>query len=543
MRRTTRTRPTALVAAASRPLVDRHAAVPRQAAAWQAEAWTMFDEIGEVKFGCSMAGNAMAKLRLYVAIRPPEEPDADPLPLDAEMAQELDVPPELALAAQAELARLAEGDGMPELLRSLNINLEVAGELWLVGWDTRGPGEADGPMPEVWEVRSVSEVNWQGQGDQRTARVQGPGGAPRDVVPNRDAIIRVWLRHPRYGELADSNLRGVLADCRALLVLQQQAIAEGRSRMSAGAFTVPNELTIAAGGPRANADPAPGTDPEGDPFLLALENAMIDPIEDVSNPSSVAPFVIRGPAEYLQPQYLRRIDLGRQSSDIEARIEARVQRLARGMNLPPEVVLGHQQTTYANAAQVDADTFEDYYEPRARLLVDSLTTAYLRPGLLDAGHDPAQVARLCVWYDASLLLGNPDTDANADAAFDNQAISWAAYRRAKGFDDADAPAEREQLMRAGLLRGILTADLTAQLLNLLGEPEAEGFPPLVAAPTGGGGGAPPEAVAAAMLAEVAQLGAERWLAAQGPNGAAPFRPTGGRDRHHRGADRAGPARH
>jgi hypothetical protein len=537
MARRTRT-PTALVAAASRPLVDRKATVPRQAAQWQAEAWTMFDEIGEVKFGCNMAGNAMAKLRLYVAIRPPDQPDADPVPLDADTAKELDVPPDLALAAQAELARLAEGDGMPELLRSLNINLEVAGELWLVGWDARTPAEPDGPAPEQWEVRSVSEVAWQGTGDQRTAKVQGPDGPPREVQRGRDACIRVWLRHPRYGDLADSNLRGVLADCRALLVLQQQAIAEARSRMSAGAFTVPNELTIAVAGPRGQADAPPPTDADADPFLLALENAMIDPIEDVSNPSSVAPFVIRGPAEYLQPQYLRRIDLGRQADGIEARIEARVQRLARGMNLPPEVVLGHQQTTYANAAQVDADTFEDYYEPRARLLVDSVTGAYLRPGLLDAGHDPAQVARLQVWYDASLLLGNPDTDANADAAFDNQAISWAAYRRAKGYDDADAPTEREQLMRAGLMRGILTADLTAQLLNLLADPEAEGFPPLVAAETGGG--APPPSAEAEAAATVLA-----WLADQArPLGAAPFRPTGsGQHRRDRGAARPGPARH
>jgi hypothetical protein len=513
-----------LVAAASRPLKDRLAPVPKGAAQWQAEAWTFYDEVGEVKYACSIAGNALAKLRLFVAIRPADDPEGDPIPLLTH-AQEEHVSPDLAVAAEAELARLGGGAGIPELLRSLNVNLEVAGELWLVGWDERSPGEPGGPKPETWEVRSVSEVTWQGQGPDRRARVQAPEQPARDIDAERDAIIRVWVRHPRYGELADSNLRGVLADCRALLALEQQSIAEARSRMGAGGFTVPNELTITPVG-AGQGDAPPPDDPEGDPFLLRLEDAMVGPVEDLSSPASVAPFVIRGPAEYLQPQYLRRIDLGRQSENIEDRIEKRVVRMVRGLNLPPEAVLGHQQTTFANAAQVDQDTFEDHYEPRARLLVDTLTLAYLRPGLIDAGHDPAEVQRLFVWYDASLLIGSPDTDANATEALDRQAISWAAYRRAKGFDEADAPTEREMLARAGLLRGGFGPQLTTQLLNLLGDPEAEGFPPLDP-PTGADDSSstpPPEAQAEAALWQALISEAAR----RGLIGAAPFRPGGER---------------
>ena len=454
----------------------------------------MFDEVGEVKYGTTLAGNAMAKLRLYVACYPADDPTSDPIPVIGPEAEEQKIPPDLALAAEATLDRLNSTEGgMPELLRALNINLEVAGELWLVGWAERGAGESYGPAGERWEIRSVSEVTFAGGADQRTAKVAGLGETPREVLKGRDEMIRVWVRHPRYGDLPDSNLRGVLADCRALLALQQQAIAEARSRMSAGALTVPNELTI------SRPTEASPEDPDSDPFLVMLETAMIDAVEDLSSPSSVAPFVIRGPAEYLQPQYLRRIELGRVTEGVEAKIESRVQRLARGMNLPVEVLLGHQQTTFANAAQVDQDTFEDHYEPRARLLVDTLSTAYLRPTLIEDGHDPAEVARIFVWYDASLLLGSPDTDSNADAAFDNQAISWSSYRRAKGFDDADAPSEREQLIRAGLMRGILTADLTTQLLNLLVDPEAEGFPPLVGPPPAGGGGPPPDEEEAASI--------------------------------------------
>ena len=528
MRRRNVTSNAALVAAASRPLKDRTALVPRGAAQWQAEAWTMYDEIGEVKYACSVAGNALAKLRLFVAIRPGDDPDGDPIPLLTN-AQEEGLSPDLAVAAEAELVRLGNGAGIPELMRSLNVNLEVAGELWLVGWDERRPGEPQGPQPETWEVRSVSEVNWSGAGTERRAKVQGPEQPAREVDPERDAIIRVWVRHPRYGDLADSNMRGVLSDCRALLALEQQAIAEARSRMGAGGFTVPNELTISPVGTRPGAEAPPPDDPDADPFMLKLEDAMVGPIEDLSSPSSVAPFVIRGPAEYLQPQYLRRIDLGRQSDGIEDRIEKRVVRLARGLNLPPEAVLGHQQTTFANAAQVDQDTFEDHYEPRARLLVDTLTIAYLRPGLIDAGHDPGEVQRLFVWYDASLLISSPDTDANATEAFQAQAISWAAYRRAKGFDEADAPGPTEMLQRAGLLRGILTADLTTQLLNLLNL-DGEGPSPQLEPPPapGGGGTPPPEEQAEAALWQALITEAPR----RGLIGAAPFRPGGER---HRGA--------
>src|SRR4051794_28913246 len=125
---------TALVAAASRPLIDRSAATPRQAAGWQAECWTMFDEIGEVKYACNLAGNAMAKLRPYVAVYPADDPTNDPVPVLTDGIDSEKVDPDLAVAAAAELERLSSAEGgIPEVLRSLNINLEVAGELWLVG--------------------------------------------------------------------------------------------------------------------------------------------------------------------------------------------------------------------------------------------------------------------------------------------------------------------------------------------------------------------------------------------------------------------------
>src|SRR5204862_980061 len=99
-------------------------------------------------------------------------------------------------------------------------------------------------------------------------------------------------------------------------------------------------------------------------------------------------------------------------------------------------------------------------------------------------------------------------------------------------DDADAPTEREQLMRTGLMRGTIGSDITAQLLNLLADPEAEGFPPITPPKTPSGGAVPsPEEQAVAALLEAA------LTALTQRQGAAPF--PGAGSGSHRGGARGG----
>jgi hypothetical protein len=470
MARKTRTRSgtNALVAAAKRvPLDDpaRARKIIGRRRPWQADSWLYFDEVPEIKHGVWWLGNNISKLRLVASVLVSDDPEADPIPIGDEKAA---VSPKLAAAAQAELERLVSSvGGQPEILRALEMNLEVGGECSIVGF-----GEHEGQVkdrdgtfrsvtfPEEWDIKSVDEVEVK---DDATY-VMNDDGERTALDDERDTIMRVWQRHPKKSQEADCAMRGVLGECEALLLLGNQVKAEARSHQGAGIITMPNELSFGTVEPT---DTEEGEDGRRDPFAETLMDALEDANEGVGNPAEVMPLVLRGPAEYLTPDYVRLISLARDSGEyLERRIDARVTRLARGMNLPVEVTMGHQGTTFANAEQVDRDTFDDYLEPRAVMICDALTVAYLRPNLIDAGFDPEEVDDIVVWYDASRLVKKVDLQANADEGLSTGAISTATWRRVKGFTEEDAPKVEEALLNSALRRAGIDANTFREILRL-----------------------------------------------------------------------------
>lgn len=501
-------KPNARVAAATHVKLNDRKTAEKQAAKrqeWQNEAWDYFDDVPEIKYATWFSGNALSKLRVFAAVVP-DDPTEAPIPLSDPNSG---VSPAIAARAQAELDRLRGPlGGQPEILRALNMNLEIAAECYLVGY---GPREErvnpNDPLDtstyttaEEWSIKSVSEVEVKEGVYTITDSPGDQQGRPLD--PELDTIIRIWQRHPRYAKLPDCNMRGVLSDCEALLLLTNQVKAEAKSRQSAGAMTLPNELSFAG----VNSDD--GSEPEDDgdntagddAFETELMIALTDPIADPEAASAVTPLVIRGPAEYLKPDYLRHISFARDTTPVlEERIAARINRIARGLNLPVEVIMGHMATTYANAEQVDQDTFEDHLEPRCVLVVDALSVGFLRPQLIDAGLDEMDAERICVWYDPSGLIGKVDPKDSADEGIDKGLISEESWRRVKGWNEDDAPEPLELLIRSGLRRGILTADLTKALLEMLGVPiDVEALP--TAAPA-----AVPDQAAAGLLMTAALM--------------------------------------
>jgi hypothetical protein len=513
-------RANALVAAATRITLDDKKQASRQAAkrqAWQDDAWAYFDDVPELKYSVWFLGNALAKLVIFPAVTPMDaDVDADPVPVDDDLS---DLPSDIATSAQAELDRLnATPGGISGMVRRLNMNLEVAAEGYLVG---RGAIDGDGTpenpgRAEEWMIRSVSEVDVKnGVYYVKT----GPDDTTGERIdPKNDTCIRLWQEHPRWAGLADNAMRGVLSECKVLQVLSQQVMAQAMRAASAGFITIPNELSF--GGPNPT-DPEDGAAAGADPLLEFFAKVLVNPIEDPSDPASVQPGLIRGPAEFLTAAYLRHFALWDKDFDasLEERIKARIERIARGLNLPVEVVMGHQATTYANAEQVDQDTFEDHLEPRCRLICDALTIGYLRPNLLDAGYPANLVARVRFWFDPSALIAQPDTEKNAPVAHKAFAISDAAFRRSLGFSEDDAPEPIEVLIRSGLQRGILTAELTAALLQALADEAGVDLP---SAPAELAPGQPPAGGEPATTTDVAHL-AELLLAARARR-VAPTRP-------------------
>lgn len=477
--------PRAIVAAATRIKLSDKRLVKKQAArrqAWQEDAWEYFDLVGFVKQALWLLGNSIAKTRLFIAVENPKDPDGDPVPITDPASG---VPSEVVTQALFELDRLqGPFGGLSEILRELDMNLEVAGEGYLIGFgmreakiDERTGNELEPERPEEWSVRSTSEVSVTAGGVMKVADDQGAPTKGVALDPDLDTAIRFWLRHPRWSNSPDSAMRGELEDLETLLILSRQRRAEGKSRLPSGLLLIAGDVTAASVVQSSQDDGS--NEGTGDPVLDVIADAISDAIEDESSAAGLAPVTLRVPVAPNEnvTNKVAKVDLSRTSDQwLDGRIDKLVNSVARGLNLPVESVMGHQQTTYSNAAQVDEDKFYDHIEPRLTLIVDLLTTSFLRPQLtaLDENDVPPAAMfiewapKLFVWYDPSALLSKPDPAETADSAHDKGTISDEAYRAAKGFSEDDAPTPEEVLIRAALKASRVPPDVYAAIVELLG---------------------------------------------------------------------------
>lgn len=422
---------------------------------WQDEAWANFDDLGIIKYAMWFAGNAMAGLRIFAAVRPVDDPEGQPIPVTD---PESGIPTSIAQRARSEIERIRGPlGGQAEILRVWNMNLEIAGECHLVGigptiTETRDPltdQVVQTITPERWNVASVRELDVIGDGEYKLR--EEPGGPQSTLDAEKDIVVRSYLRHPAWAKLADSNMRGVLSDCEALILLTNQVKAIAKSHQNGGLLLMPNGLSVSGVGTAAtDADDAGSEDADDDDDLFdqALQDAMLDPIEDPSSPYSVYPVVVRGEKEDLKE--VRHISLARDmtADQLEGAINGRKQAIAEGLNIPVETALGHQQTTFSNAFQVDQDLFDDHLKPRCELICDAWTVGLLQPALIEAGIPDEITDRIFVWYDPADIIGRVDPIDSADVGHEKGLLGGEAWRRVKGWSEDDAPTPEEVLLNS-----------------------------------------------------------------------------------------------
>lgn len=443
---------------------------------WYPEAWAFFDLNPEVGHAVEFRGNALAKATLYVGVQ--GEPGEDPVPVTDPTSG---VNANVAALATEELERLrSELGGQAEIIRTLCMNLDVIGEGYIVGIRERPPTDEakekaaaelkppPGPDPERWEVVSTDEIEVNTRGE---VTVKIAGGNAKGVTlirdgnpldPNRrdDVLVRVWTRHPRWMGKSMSPMRRVILDCRIIEALTYQELATAQSQLNSGFLIMPNGLSV---GGATSMVPATGDDHAQDPLDAIIDRIFSEPIGDPDSLGTVRPTVVRGENEDLTPDVLRFMDTARQfDSTIPDRIEKRVARVARGLNVPVEVVMGLMQTTFANAAQVDRNTFDDYLQPTLALICDAIAVGYLRPSLIELGVDPALVDELTVWYDPTPLLTQPEKADSATEGVKLGAVSRAAWRAAKAWDEDDAPDDDEAAANIALAQPAQPAAVPAE---------------------------------------------------------------------------------
>lgn len=407
---------------------------------WQEDAWEMYDLVGELRFVTNLLANQMSKARFYVGTIA-DNPEDPPVPSEDPVLK-------------AALESVGDGpSGLTQLVKRLGVNLQIPGDVWLVGVpkdlmpdadDTtyvERTGDGNVRLDDlVWHAFSVTEVGFE---QDKVTVLLGDDAKADKVEATADEVwpIRVWNPHPRRFWQADSATRSALPVLRELVGFTMHISAQIDSRLAGAGMLVIPESVIKAGRRLAGFDE---NDSEHDPFTDSLIEAMMKPIQDRSNASAVVPYVVAVPDELTG--LIQHIKF---STPLDAEAKGMrddsIRRYALSADAPPELLLGLGSMNHWGAWLVAEDTVRAHLEPPLALICDAFTTQFIRVLMRQLNYPPEQIDNTVVWYDVEHLIVRADANANADKAHAAGIISDAAYRKALGFDDSDAPAEVAEL--------------------------------------------------------------------------------------------------
>lgn len=414
---------------------------------WQSQAFAYRDLIGELRYAIRLLSRSVARVRFYPAqLRPWPE---DPTPLDG---KDHNLDKQLAADAVHNFSRLPiDNDPDGFIARSVE-NLSIAGEAWVLA------------KGDDFAVHSTSEIVVVGDGQvYLTTLPTATVGNRRLIDPTKEDLLRTWVPHPEWGQLADSPLRCLLDVCEDVVLAGREQRAAARSRVAAnGILLIPSTLSLVRS---RDEDDESDDGVTSDTFMADFTAAMLAPIRDDSDPQAVVPIVLRGEIEDLKE--VRHVVLQRADADhLIRRQDGGIIRLLRGVDVQPEQVQGLMGGNHWSGWLVEASAIQHQVKPMAQTEAACLLQAFLKPALISLGHDPAMVAQVTIAVDVSDLVENPNRVADAKDAWDRVAISDESLREALGFDEDDKPDEFE-VIRRSLTHGRITPQAIPLIIKAL----------------------------------------------------------------------------
>lgn len=428
---------------------------------WQEDAWEYYDLIGEVHFTANLIASVLSRIRLYPALIT----DSSTVPSNLAAIKDYDA--RIMGIAGDSLDVLSTGNGgISGLLRDAGLNLFVAGECYLV----QEPPSLTKGIPERWQIRSVSEIVVEKTRDGETTHIKPRRDSVRDDfidIPNRNFCARMWRNHPRYSEEADSSIRGILEFLEELLVANREARVAARSRLGNGILGIPDDFDAiyqSDGDMDETGEMAELSDDVQDSFQEALIDALGAPNKDETDGSALIPTILRGPKEAIAA--IKHISIGKNfDPDAQARADHVLDRVLAGMDIPKDVVTGLASVKYSNAITIEETLYKAHIEPMILMIVDQLTEAFYRPMLLQNGVDPEIVRKSVLWYDPSAVTTKPSKADAASEGFDKGILSEAAWRRAHGFPESDAPTQNEKAWKLAQQQGLISEPIMEALIK------------------------------------------------------------------------------
>lgn len=386
----------------------------RSANGWQNELWDLYDSVPEFRFAVAWVGNLLSKAKLEV--RKDGEYATDQRALDA-------------------LASLFGGpEGQSEMFRLLGIHFTVAGEAYIVGTPPT-TGEHDD-----WRVVAATQVSYVGD---TVSRIE-------DRAVREDELVRrLWKPHPRRFQDPDCPARAVLPILREILKLTMRIEAQTSSRLaSAGLLIMPSEMelpsiSLATDSPDSDSGEQTAISAQGaDGLSQRLIRIASIAMEDQSSAAALVPLVITAPGEHIEKvQHLTFwSELDKQSKELR---DENIRRIASGMDMPPEVLLGTADVNHWGAWQIEEAAIKAHTEPLLQVILASLTEGYLRPLLEELGVPDVDSYEFTA--DTSELRLRPNRSKEALELYDRAEVNGDTLRRENGFTESDVMDDAEKV--------------------------------------------------------------------------------------------------
>ncbi len=319
------------------------------------------------------------------------------------------------------------GGGRSQLLGNYGRLMFIAGEGVLFGRELKTDDER-------WSFVSSSEVQ---MAEDKIIWKAREGATPREYTLDQAVGYRMWFSSPEFSGEAESPMQAVLEIAEELRILTKAVRATAVSRMLNGILKVPSEVSFGSD------EPGVDDDPEENQFLADLIDHITGAIENAGTAEAASPFLAEGASEFLPMlEWMATHDPANDYLEKDLRSEA-VNRLAVGLDMPPEILKGLSDANHWAARQIMHDAWRSHGASIAEQFCDDLAEAYLRPALREASFGDWK--KVVVAFDEADVVVSPDRSEDADRAFDRLSVGWEGHRKLKGIPESMAPKGAPEL--------------------------------------------------------------------------------------------------
>ena len=382
---------------------------------WQKRALEVCTLVPELNFASRFYARMLKQLRIY------------PAQLDGqEQKKEIKtgVPVEI-------LNRIRDpGGGRSQLLFSYGRLMFITGEGMLFGRNLDTDSER---WSFVWNGELDIEVDSNGRPRKYVHKLSP--SEQREYGPSQAVAYRMWTSSPGNSYEAEAPIRAGLEIAEELIILTKSVRSTAVSRLVKGLLFMPSEISPPP------AEPIGDEDPYNDPWSADWIEHAETQIENPGTAEAAMPLTSWVAGEHIPN--IRFIPVHDPQTDYmekDLRKEA-IDRLAWGMDMPPEALKGLGDANHWAAMQILGDMWKSHGAPVAEQFCDELSAAYLQPALKEAGF--ADWKNIVVDYDASQVVVKPDRSDDADSAAGLGFISPRGYRILKNIPEEYAPSDEE----------------------------------------------------------------------------------------------------